>query len=377
MSVGEGMIAARDAVLGFGYRGLVKPLAFRQDAETVHDRISSFGVALGRSALTRGLTRMMFAYEHEALATEVAGIKFRNPLGLSAGFDKEGRLLDILPSVGFGFAEIGSITGSPSAGNPKPRLWRLPKSRALVVHYGLNSSGSAAAAQRLRGKHFAIPVAISIAKSNHPHFDTLPAGIADYVLAATNLRALGAMRVVNISCPNTTGGEPFLGAGQFDQLLTALDPLQSNQPVFIKLPADASNAELDGLIKVSAKHHVTGFICTNLSKRRDMPGIIDPNVPPQGGISGKVVEARSNEVLAYVYRQTGGRMPLIGVGGVFTAEDAYKKIRLGASLVSLITGMVYRGPTVLSEIKRGLVRLLQRDGFKTVAEAVGVDLRHI
>ena len=376
MSGRDGAVAARDAVLGFGYRRLVKPLAFRLDEETVHDRVSSLGTALGRSGLTRGLTRAMFGYEHPALAVEVAGIRFRNPLGLSAGFDKEGRLLDILPSVGFGFVEIGSITGSPSSGNPKPRLWRLPKSRALVVNYGLNSSGSAVAAQCLRGKRFGVPVAISIAKANHPDFDTIEAGIADYVLAARNMRGLGAVRVVNISCPNTTGGEPFLDASHLDNLLTALDPLPADQPVFIKLPADATNAELDGIIKISVKHQVTGFICTNLSKRRDAPGIVDTNVPQQGGISGKVVEARSNEVLAYVYRQTEGRMPLIGVGGVFTADDAYRKIRLGASLVSLITGMVYRGPSVLSEIKRGLVRLLQRDGFTSVGEAVGVDSRH-
>ncbi|MBI5466625.1 MAG: quinone-dependent dihydroorotate dehydrogenase [Candidatus Kerfeldbacteria bacterium] len=369
------MTSFRDAVLGGGYRAVVKPLAFQFDPEMVHDRISYFGMTLGRFGLTRAVTRAMFGYEHPLLATTVAGMQFRNPIGLSAGFDKEGRLIDVIPAVGFGFMEIGSVTGSPSPGNAKPRLWRLPRSRALVVHFGLNSSGSAAVASRLATHPCRIPLFVSLAKANLPAFDGQTTGISDYVTAATNLRDVGAAKVINISCPNTTGGEPFADPAAFDALLTAIDQVGVTQPTFIKLPIHLPWSQLDEVLDVAERHQVTGFICTNLIKDRTQAKILDRQVPAKGGISGKVIWERSNEVLAHVYQRTGARLPLIGVGGVFSADDAYQKIRLGASLVQLITGMIYRGPSLISEIKRGLVARLQRDGFSSVAAAVGADYR--
>lgn len=367
------MIDIRDALLGVGYRGVVKSVLFRFDPEKVHNAISGFGVALGRSRMTRALTRAAFGYEHPILRTTVAGIAVNNPIGLSAGFDKEGRLVDIIPAVGFGFMEIGSITGTPCPGNPKPRLWRLPRSQGLAVYFGLSSSGAEAVAARLRTRRPAFPWAVNIVKANRPEFDGVTAAIADYVRAGQALNGLGAMRVINISCPNTSGGEPFQDPGNLDRLLIALDPLLAAYPVFIKLPVDEPLDRISELVAASRRHRVTGFICTNLTKRRDHPTIRDAAVPPAGGLSGKIIEARANAVLAHVYRLTHGTMPLIGVGGVFSAEDAYRKIRLGASLVSLVTGLIYRGPTVVSEIKRGLVRLLRRDGLTSVAAAVGRD----
>ncbi len=367
------MNAGRDAVLGGVYRRLLKPLLFRLDAETVHERVSGLGAWLGRSAVTRGLTRTMFGYDHPSLRTTVAGIALANPIGLSAGFDKEGKLLDIIPEVGFGFLEIGSVTGTPSPGNPKPRLWRLPRSQSLVVNYGLNSSGSAAVAERLRRRRCRTPLAISIAKANIPACDGVAEGIADYVTAGRNLRGLGDLRVINISCPNAIDGEPFTEPANLERLLSSLDPLLRDLPVFIKLPVDLPLGQLDELLAVAQAHPVTGFICANLSKDRRQTVLRETVVPPRGGLSGKPIEQRANDVLAHVYRRTGGRQPLIGVGGVFTAADAYRKIRLGASLVELITGMIFRGPSVVSEIKRGLVTLLERDGFASIGQAVGVD----
>lgn len=373
--MGETHGATRDAIIGWLYRHVLKPIFFTVDPEQMHDRMTHVGARLGRLSITRAMTRMMFGFQHPMLHTKVAGMNFTNPVGLSAGFDKEGKLIDILPLVGFGFMEIGSITGSPCAGNPKPRLWRLKKSRGLVVHYGLNSSGSANIGGRLAGKKTSIPLFVSIAKANHPDFDSEEAGIADYVRAATNLQGVGQVRVINISCPNTTGGEPFFDPARLDRLLGSLSEMIHATPTFIKLPVDGTDAEFDGIIETSQRHGITGFICTNLTKRRDGGQIRDLEIPPKGGISGKVVEADSNRVLRYVFKKTEGKMPLIGVGGIFTAEDAYKKIRLGASLVSLITGMIFEGPQVIGEINRGLVRLLQRDGFSSIAEAVGVDCK--
>ncbi len=364
----------RDKVLGALYRTILKPIFFTVDPETMHDRMTGIGSRLGSFSATRWMTAKMFGYTHPMLHTTVAGLSFTNPVGLSAGFDKEGKLIDILPAVGFGFMEIGSVTGSPSAGNPKPRLWRLKKSRSLVVHYGLNSTGSAKIGSRMAGQKTAIPLLISIAKANNSEFDSEVSGIADYVRAGTNLRGVGNARVINISCPNTTGGEPFVDPVRLERLLGSLSEMIHALPTFIKLPVDCTDAEYDGIIEVAMRHRITGFICTNLSKRRDNPAIVDINVPPRGGISGKVVEADANRVLSYVFKKTDGKIPLIGVGGICSAEDAYTKIRLGASLVSLITGLIFEGPQLIGEINRGVVRLLKRDGFTTISEAVGVDV---
>lgn len=375
-------IPVRNAKVGFLYRRLLKPIFFRQDPETTHDRMTRFGQLLGRSPVTRGLTRAVFSYRHPMLQQEIAGLTFPAPVGLAAGFDKEGKLIKILPAVGFGFMEIGSITGQPSPGNIKPRLWRLPKSRALVVHYGLNSTGAAAVAKRLVGTATTIPLGVSIAKANIPAMDDLEAGIADYRLAAEQLQSIGDYLTINISCPNTTGGEPFLQPENFRRLLEALTPYRSRRPTFVKMPADIDNERLDRIVDFGLEYHLAGFICTNLSKRRDQPGILDADIPARGGISGKVVERRANEVLARVYQRcrgralpTGRQATVIGVGGIFSAEDAYKKIRLGASLLQMITGMIYQGPQVISGIHYGLVRLLLRDGYTHINQAIGVDVK--
>ncbi len=375
-------LKVRNVKVGWLYRRLLKPIFFRQDPETIHDRMTRFGAWLGGHAITRGLTRAMFSYHHPMLRQTIAGLTWPGPVGLAAGFDKEGKLIKILPAVGFGFMEIGSITGTPSPGNPKPRLWRLPKSKALVVHYGLNSTGSAAVAKRLTGVTTSIPLGISIAKANIPAMDSLEAGIADYRLAAEQLQSVGNYLALNISCPNTTGGEPFQQPDDFRQLLIALKPYIAQRPTFVKLPVDIDDDDLDQIVDIGLEHRIAGFICTNLSKRRNQPGLIDDVIPPKGAISGKVVEPRANEVLARVYQRCWGRaLPtgrqaiIIGVGGIFTAEDAYKKIRLGASLLQMITGMIYQGPQVISEIHAELVDLLKRDGFKNIGEAVGVDTK--
>lgn len=367
--------AIRDWILGHGYRFVVKPIYFRFDPEQVHHALTQAGVRLSRTKIGRGITHAAFYYQHPILKTTVAGMSLRSPIGLAAGFDKEGVLTDILPELGFGFATVGSVTGSPCPGNPKPRLWRLPKSKALLVHLGLNSSGGETIGQRLVRQPSRIPRGISIARANISSTDSIAAGIADYVLAAKQMQNCGAYWEINISCPNTTGGEPFVLPEHLTQLLTALQPYISNQPSFIKVPSNLTHLEYDALIRVAHDHHITGWICTNLLKDHHSQYIVDANVPPKGGISGKVLQATADDVLRYMYQQTQGRMPIIGVGGVFTAEDAYKKIRHGATAIQLITGMIYRGPSVLSEIQRGLVRLLRRDGFTSIEQAVGVDAK--
>ncbi len=365
-------VRTRNAILGFGYRSAVRPTLFRSDPESVHDRMTVIGQRLGRSGFGRTVTRWAFGYHHPSLAQTVAGIRFSNPIGLSAGFDKEGKLIDILPAVGFGFMEIGSITGQPSPGNQKPRLWRLPKFESIVVNYGLNSSGAQAVAARLRQARPTIPLGLNVAKANIPATDDIDAGVADYCLSFKTLKGIGDYRTINISCPNTSGGEPFAVPANLDRLLTALDRIDDPLPRFLKLPADISLSTIDQLIEICQSHRVMGFTCTNLTKDRSNPLLVGHNVPPKGSLSGRLVSRRADEILAHVFRRTHGRMPLIGVGGVYTADDAYRKIKLGASLVQLITGMIYRGPQLISQISVGLVELLRRDGL-TLATAIGKD----
>lgn len=367
----------RNAALGAAYRGLLKPVFFTQDPEKVHDRMTGFGAALGRSGLGRALTRALFSFEHPSLVQTVAGLRFSNPVGLAAGFDKDALLTDILPDVGFGFAEVGSVTGEASRGNSGQRLWRLPKSQSLVVYYGLKNRGCEEIASRLKGKTFRFILGISVAKTNSPDTVEEAAGIADYLKAyRTFLEAgVGNYVTVNISCPNAYGGEPFTDPGKLDRLLSALSAVKKRVPVFLKLPAELPKAQVDEIVDVAGRYGVDGFVCTNLAKSRQNGNIKEADVPKVGGLSGKVVEPLANDLLSYLYPKVRGRFVLIGVGGIFSAEDAYRKVRLGASLVQLITGMIYRGPQLISQINVGLVELLRRDGFENIAQAVGADHR--
>ena len=360
-------------ILEISYRYIFKPIAFQLDPEFVHDRVVAFGVILGKYKITRNLVQKLLAFRHSSLEQTILGINFENPIGLAAGFDKNAQLTEILSAVGFGFAELGSITGEPCAGNPGKRLWRLPKSKSLLVYYGLKNDGAEIISNRLHGKSFNLPIGISVAKTNSSETVTQEAGIADYVKAYRAFADIGAYKTINISCPNAFGGQPFTDPQSLDALLSVIDNAGGNKPVFVKLSPDLGLSLVDQLINVMDRHRVAGIICSNLTKNRDNKEIKDLQIPNVGGMSGKVVEDMANELLTHVYKKTAGRYVIVGCGGVFSAEDAYKKIRLGASLIQLITGMVYSGPQLIGQINRGLVALLKRDGFTNISQAVGID----
>ena len=361
----------RNIILKFLYKSLLKSVFFRFDPENVHDRIVSFGIFLGSNTFTRILTSFMFSYQNKMLEQKVLGINFKNPVGLAAGFDKNAQLTDILPSVGFGFAEVGSITGEACDGNPKPRLWRLKNSKGLLVWYGLKNNGCEVLSKKLKKRKFKIPIGINVAKTNSPDTVETEKGIDDYTKAFEKFTNIGAYYTINISCPNTYGGQPFTDVERLDRLLARIDKIPTKKPIFLKLSPDLTNKELDEIISVCRKHRVHGFICSNLSKNRTNKQIKDKIPSTEGGMSGKIVEKLSNEVISHLYKKTKGNYVIIGLGGVFCAEDAYKKIKLGASLVQLITGMIFEGPQVISEINLGLVRLLERDGFENISQAIG------
>lgn len=357
------------------YTRCAKPIFFRFDPESVHDHVLKTGVFLSKFKLTRALTKSILCFEDTSLEQTILGIHFKNPIGLTAGFDKNAQLTDILPSVGFGFAEIGSVTGEPCEGNPKPRLWRLPKSQGLVVYYGLKNDGAEVITQRLSNKTFSIPIGISVAKTNNQKTVDVSAGIADYEKAFRAFTHIGMYDTINISCPNTFGGEPFTSPEKLDALLTRLDQTPSHKPVFIKMPADLSFENTDALLDIAQKHRVHGVIIANLTKNRNNPQIIQKEIEriTKGGISGKPMSEIANALICHVYKKYKDHFILIGSGGVFTAEDAYKKIRCGASLIQLATGMIFGGPQTIGEINKGLVTLLKKDGYKNVSEAIGTD----
>lgn len=366
-------VAVRNIVIHALYRAILKPIFFRRDPEEVHDSMMRVGEFIGKHRVTKILSKAMFGYFNPTLEQEILGIKFKNPVGLAAGFDKDAKLIDTIPSVGFGFMEVGSITGSPCAGNPKPRLWRLKKSKGLVVYYGLKSDGAEKVVKVLDHRPFEIPVGTSVAMTNCKDNLQIHNAINDYAKAFRTLAYTADYFTVNVSCPNAQGGQPFMEPEKLDLLLGKLDIIETDKPVFIKLSPDVTPRKVDAILEVLARHRVEGIVISNLTKERSNEKIVDEDVPKLGGISGKPVQDLSDRLLAYIYLKTKGKYTLVGCGGIFNAEDAYRKIKLGANLLQMVTGMIFEGPQVISEINRGLVKLLKKDGYTSIKDAVGVE----
>lgn len=353
----------KSKIVGGLYRGVLRRALFLLDAEKVHTSFTFIGKTLGSNAITKAIVRWMFDYENEMLEQEILGVRFRNPIGLATGFDKNAELISIMGDVGFGFADIGSVTAKACKGNEGKRLWRHKDKKALQVYMGLNNRGAEALSRKLRGKKFGITYGVSVAKTNCKEVVEDVAMINDYLFTMQKFKDIGNYMIINISCPNAYGGLPFTEPRLFEMLMKRSVKIGIMKPIFIKMSPDLEKKTLDKIIAIARKYKiVNGFICSNLTKQHDYG---------KGGMSGKFVEKKANELLSYVHKKVGKEFMLIGVGGIFSAEDAYKKIKLGASLVQLITGMVYEGPSIIGEINCGLVKLLKRDGYTNISEAVG------
>ena len=357
----------------FVYQHFLKPWFFRRDPEMVHDQMCRLGHRLGRFHAGRTCLSTLMVYRHPMLEQTVCGIRFKNPVGLTAGFDKNAELTQVIPSVGFGFEVVGSVTARPCEGNPKPRLWRLPKSKGLVVYYGLKNDGADQIQRRLRDQSFEIPIGISVAKTNDAASVGVNEGINDYIQSLKVLSQTGDFIVINVSCPNAYGGETFVDPDLLERLLSRVDQLQLTKPLFLKLPVDLTTKQLDALCEVIDLHQVDCLILSNLTKERSRKEIDQTELVQAGagGISGAPTKQASTELIRHAYRSTQGRYVIVGVGGIFSAEDAYEKICAGASLVQLATGMIFEGPQLIGEINKGLVKLLTRDGFDSITEAIG------
>lgn len=376
------IVGIRNKILWLGYQAL-RPLIFLMDPEDAHYSLKRIGVFLGSNPITRGLTSLLMDYNHKSLAITVDGIDYRNPVGLSAGFDKDGELTKIYPSIGFGLAELGSFTGEICPGNPGKRLFRMIKSKAIVVWYGLNNEGSETISKRLAKEDFGrLRVGINAANSNlTPEFD-LEMSINDYLKTMKLFKDIGDYYDVNISCPNTQDGEPFVDKKNLDALLTRINeeirPI-SDKPIYVKLAADMTLDEINVIVDGCVEHGMDGVVCTNLAKpqfnseHRPEEYPTEKGLLPKGkgAMSGLPLQRISTNVIRHVYRRTRGKITIIGVGGIFSAKDAYEKITSGASLLHMITTMIFDGPQNINEINRGLVKLLKKDGFESIEQAVG------
>ena len=350
------------------YEKLIKPILFKKDPETVHNNFLKLGKLFGDFIISKKILESIYVYKNKKLNIEIKGIKFENPVGLSAGFDKNGVLIDIIPSIGFGFMEVGSVTARRCEGNPKPRLFRALEDKGIIVNYGLCNDGADAVFNRLKNKKFRIPIGISIAKTNDANIKG-DASVEEYFKAYNIMKDIGGYITINISCPNVGDGRSFEDCKLLEKLLKKIG--KGYKPLFLKISPDINKKDLDKIIKLNEKYNLDGFVVSNLTKdKKKMKTKIDAD----GGLSGKLTQEKSDELIKYVYEKTKGKKIIIGVGGIFTAEDAYRKIRNGASLVQLITGIIYRGPGVIKEINKGLVRLLEKDGFNSLKDAVGVDI---
>lgn len=362
------------------YKSGIRRIIFLFDPEKVHDKALDLGKFFGKNRGLKKITRFLYGFENPVLEQKILGITFKNSVGLAAGFDKNAELIEICPDLNFGFTEVGSFTGLPCEGNPKPRLWRLTKSKGIIVWYGLKNDGVEKIYFRIKNIKSEIPIGINIARTNSKEIIGLEKEISDYVKGFKKFSDFGDYFALNISCPNTCGGAEFHNHKNLTLLLKKLSKLKISKPVFIKMPPDLSEPKIDGIIDLARKYKIKGFIASNLTKNRKViknycSDDLEKTDPGVGGISGKPVEELANNLIKYIYQKTKGEFVIIGCGGIFSAEDAYKKIRLGASLVQLITGMIFEGPQLISQINRGLVKLLKKDGFKNISEAVGVDVK--
>jgi dihydroorotate dehydrogenase len=357
------------------YQNIVKPIFFTFDAEAVHNLMVGTGSSFGKVPLAKKTIRSTYAFNNEILDQHINKIHFANPIGLAAGFDYDANLTQILSDVGFGFQTAGTVTAKYYEGNAKPRLGRLPNSKSLLVNKGFKSGGVDAVIERLKDLDFEIPLGISVGSTNkmydHPN-DQITDIMETFEKLKKNLPKVLYFEL-NISCPNLKTGEPFTTPKRLQPLLTELEKVRITQPIFIKMPTDVKVEEAMDLLKTADKFTISGAVFGNLTKDRKNPDLDPAEVAKAtaGNFSGKPVEKRANALLSEAYRKYGKRYTLIGCGGTFSAEDAYLKIKLGASLVQMITGMIYQGPQVIGQINKGLVELLKKDGYEHISEAIG------
>ncbi len=370
--------------MSWPYRTFLRPVLFTQDSEEIHNHtLGALGWTSRREIFCDALASFFAA---PSLPVELFGLKFPNPVGLAAGMDKHAAAAPVWPALGFGFSELGGVTWHAQPGNPAPRMFRAIPDEALVNRMGFNNPGAEALAQKLTawrdaGRWPRHPVGINLGKSK---ITPLECAAEDYANSFRALHGLADFFVVNVSSPNTPNLRQLQDKSALDEILAALQEVQTaagsrpsplaSKPVLVKVAPDLSFEALDEILELTGPRQIAGIVATNTTITRPETTNEDmrQTYAETGGLSGRPLRARSTEIIRHLHQQTGGTLPLIGVGGIFNADDAWEKITAGASLVQIYSGLVYEGPGLAKEIVRGLQQRLQEHGLKEISAAVGL-----
>lgn len=341
------------------YEYILKPIFFRFDPEKVHDFMVYFGELAGRYSIGRWKISLLYNYRKNDKTKVVDGIKYRTPVLLSAGFDYNARLMNILPSIGLAGEEIGSVTARPCQGNPTPRLTRLPKSQSIIVNKGLRNDGVDVIIERIKKnrKFNDFILGISIARTNDDKSVPIEAGIEDYFYSFKRLieENIGDYYTINISCPNSFGGEAFTDPQLFKRLAVKLKTIECKKPIYIKMPINIPWSQFAELLEIIDKNGFNGVVIGNLNK--DYNSLDCKQEAPdsyRGGISGKPCFDLSTELIRKTKLMYGSRFTIIGCGGIMSVETAQEKFNAGADLIQLITGLIYKGPSLVKKICKGV-----------------------
>ena len=353
----------------------LKPLLFRLDAERAHHLTLMACAVAGQVPGVPGALYSLNRATAPALSQHLWGVEFASPLGLAAGLDKNAEAVGVFSSLGFGFLEVGTVTPRAQPGNEAPRLFRLPSDEALINRMGFNNQGLAVLESRLRGRH-AVPIWANIGKNKDTPNER---AAGDYLAGVRSLAGVADGFVINVSSPNTPGLRALQHADELFALVSGvLNEAETQRvkhlrplPVLVKLAPDLPDADFEASVDAVQRSGTAGLILSNTTLSRE--GLGHPSRSEAGGLSGRPLARRSTELVRRAYRQTGGSLPIVGVGGVFSAQDAYAKIRAGASLVELYTALIYEGPNLPRRINAGLLELMRRDGLTHISEAVGLD----
>jgi dihydroorotate dehydrogenase len=343
----------------------LKPLLFHLPAESAHSAVHGLLETAQHTPIERALDAR-YSVDDDRLHTTAFGLDFPNPVGVAAGFDKNAEISRALGQLGFGHVEVGGVTANPQDGNPRPRLFRLPEDGALVNRMGFNNHGAEQIGERLACARANVPLGVNIGKSKAT---PLADAAADYRYSYERCAA-GEYFVVNVSSPNTPGLRDLQHRDHLEHIFGTLQDVGAD-PLLVKLSPDLTDDAVEEALAVVDEMGLDGVIATNTTTERPA-SLRNQNRVEEGGLSGNPLEARTTRAVAFVAERTD--VPVIGVGGVSSAAGAYRKLRAGASLVQLYTGLIYHGPSIARDINRGLLKLLERDGFESVEEAVGAGL---
>lgn len=351
------------------YKYLARPLLFRLSPDSTHDATVKMASSISKKKWIRNTIGSIYSYSDSRLEQNIFGLKFPNPIGLAAGFDKNATMAPVLSKIGFGYLEIGSITANPSTGNPKPRSFRLPADHSLINRLGLNNDGVQTISRRLKKLDVSIPIGINIAKTHDPNI-TGEDAIRDYVTSFVMLKEIADYITLNISCPNTTEGKTFEEPETLNALLEYLEIGKDSSlpPVLIKFSVDLDDNQLEELVAICEDHAIDGYVATNTSSERKNLSTPSSKVEEigRGGLSGKAIAKRSTNMIRKIYTLTKGEKVIIGVGGISTGQDAIEKLKAGADLLQIYTALVYEGPGVIKKINREVAHYLKENDIEHV-----------